>query len=261
VSILFQIATLVTGSIALAQGGNPEVLETVLWLELIVQIVEVTWYSIVGAVYVIKRDEDIPVFWRYADWLVTTPVMLVSILFFSSWEGNKNCMTNSKLLDDGSRVAALVCIILADWLMLSVGWAFEASNPGGVSGTPVRTAVRLKGFYEMFTMGSFSALYIGFIPFIGAFVPLFVNLGSSYSGWGLASILITFTTWTLYGVLAILGDRGYLGHQARNAWYACSNSYQRIRTTADIRLVQLAGTTASTSSPRTPWASWSRRSR
>jgi len=220
VSMLFQLGTLIAGSVALGQGGNPEVLTTVLWLELAVQIVEVVWYSSVGCYYVVRKDRDVPVYWRYADWTLTTPVMLISILFFTLWESDKNCTTNDNLLKDGSRVGALIAIVLADWLMLSYGWAYEASRPSGIDGSSVRLAVLTKNFYnQYFACGMFNALWLGFIPFVGAFIPLFVIVGNAFTGWGLAAILITFVTWLFYGVVALLGEYEYLGHQGRNAAY------------------------------------------
>ena len=219
-SMLFQIGTLISGLVALGQGGNPEVLTTVLWLELIVQTVEVTWYSGVGYYYVVRKDRDVPVYWRYADWILTTPVMLISVLFFTLWESDKDCTTNDNLLNDGSRVGAVVAIVLADWLMLSYGWAYEASRPSGIDGSSVRLAVLTKNFYnQYFACGMFNALWLGFIPFVGAFIPLFVIVGNAYSGWGMAAILITFFTWSLYGVVALLGEYDHLGQQARNAAY------------------------------------------
>lgn len=67
-SMIAQVATLITGSIAISQTGNPEVLQTVLILELSVQIVEVIWYSAVGIYYVAVKDSSVPVHYRYLDW-------------------------------------------------------------------------------------------------------------------------------------------------------------------------------------------------
>ena len=67
-SMIAQLTTLITGSIAIAQTGNPQVLATVLWLELCVQIVELVWYSAVGIFYVVVRDSSVPVHYRYLDW-------------------------------------------------------------------------------------------------------------------------------------------------------------------------------------------------
>lgn len=149
--------------------------------------------------------------------------MLISIFFFSLWEHDKACTKNNTLLNDGWRVVALISIILCDWVMLLYGFAFEASNPA--SGKPVAMAVRLKETFDRWTGGMFSGLYLGFIWFFLAFTPLFVVVGTRFSTWGFLSVLFTFLFWTLYGVVAVAGDRHRLGlpygisHQMRNAAY------------------------------------------
>lgn len=205
-SMVFQLVTLVLGAVALGKGDAvPEVLRIVLILELVVQCIEFVWYSIVGANYYFRRG-SISIGYRYADWVLTTPVMLISIMLFALWDADKDCMTGDKLFSEGSRVAALVCMVLADWLMLAIGASYEIK---------VEWATKLLDRIAM----CFSGLWLGFVPFIGAFAPLFTISASSFSGWGLTSILLTFFTWLLYGVVAIMGNVQYLGEESRNTAY------------------------------------------
>ncbi len=205
-SMVFQLTTLILGAIALAKGDSvPEVLRIVLVLELVVQCIEFVWYLVVGANYYFRRG-SISIGYRYADWVFTTPVMLISIMLFALWDADKDCMTGDKVFGDSSRVAALVCMILADWLMLAIGVSYE---------TKIEWATKLLDRIAM----CFSGLWLGFIPFIGAFTPLFTIAATTFSGWGLASILLTFGTWLLYGVVAIMGNIQYLGEESRNSAY------------------------------------------
>ena len=202
-SVCVQAATLVLSIVALAQGGLPEVLMTVLVLETVVQGVEIAWYSTVGLLYFFGKY-SISVSTRYFDWAVTTPLMLVSIMLFSIWDADKECTTSANVLSDGSRIAAVVCVILADWAMLGVGLSYEAKIE------------RVTGMLDRMACG-FNGLWLGFVPFIGAFIPLFVIGGQnvSKSGWSLVSVFITFVSWTLYGIVALY----VLDPEMRNSSY------------------------------------------
>ena len=192
-SIVMQIITLIISGIALGQGAKvPDTLMTILLLELVVQIVELIWYSSVGGLYLFGQF-DISIGARYIDWVITTPVMMTSILLFVLWDADKQC---DNVLGEGSRVAALVIIVLMDLLMLLIGFAYE---------TKVGFLVR---FYDMLVCNfrPNAGLYLGFIPFLGVFIPLFVVIGTAFTAWGLVSTLVTFVTWALYGVVAILGS-------------------------------------------------------
>jgi len=202
-SILVQFATLIISIVALVSGGVPPVLMTVLVLETVVQCVEIIWYSVVGMLYFFGKY-SVSVSARYVDWAVTTPIMLVSILLFSVWDANKECATNANVLS-GSRIAAVVCIVVLDWLMLAIGLSYEAKI------TSVTRA--LDGI-----LCGFNGLWIGFVPFLGAFVPLFV-IGAqnvSKSGWSLVSVIVTFVSWSLYGVVAIVVENNERKNSAYN---------------------------------------------
>lgn len=192
-SICAQITTLIVSSIALAQGDAvPTTLMTILLLELIVQVVELCWYTGIGALYLFGRF-DISIGARYIDWIITTPIMLTSVLLFVLWDADKEC---DNVLGHSSRVVALVIIIVMDLVMLLIGFAYE---------TKVGFLMR---FYDMLVCNIWpnAGLYLGFIPFLGAFIPIFVAIGSAFTVWGLVSTLVTFVTWSLYGVVAILGS-------------------------------------------------------
>lgn len=59
------------------------ILREILWLELIVQCVEILFY-----IWLVMRLKNItydPAYVRYADWFITTPVMLVTTVYFFEW--------------------------------------------------------------------------------------------------------------------------------------------------------------------------------
>ena len=193
-SIAFQVTTLILAGTAIVRGGNPEVLNIVLWMEFVVQLVEVIWYGGVG-LYTTLNKVEIEIKYRYADWMITTPVMLVSVMFFAIFEADSACVKGSDLLNSPSRIAAFICIIVFDEIMLFIGYTYEA-NEADLKRKSMATA---KSYLD-----AIGGLNFGFVPFIGAFVPLVVVAATSYSVWGLVSVLITFFTWALYGVVAIV---------------------------------------------------------
>jgi hypothetical protein len=216
-SMIFQAVTLVVSIVALVQGNMPSVLRTIVWLELIVQAVELTWYSYIAVMYLSKGG--VPISYRYFDWMITTPIMMTSILLFVLWDADKDC---DNVLGPGSRVAALVIIIVMDLLMLLVGYVYEVKD--GMAWT-----ASMRSFFDMLlcNMRENVGLYLGFIPFLGIFTPLFIIVGQekTHTGWGTASVVLTFVAWLLYGVVAILGSEqlvtcGLLwDEEARNTAY------------------------------------------
>lgn len=82
------VTQLVTGVIALFGIFIPLeekdlILRDILWLELLVQCVEIIFY-----IWLVMRLKNItydPAYVRYADWFITTPVMLVTTVYFFEW--------------------------------------------------------------------------------------------------------------------------------------------------------------------------------
>ena len=213
-----QLGVIILSSIALAKDGIPEVLELVLLLETIVQGVEFAWYTIVGILYLFGKL-SIDVGYRYVDWFISTPLMLTTLMFFGLWEANR-CVRNKDLLGyDSSRVVALVVMIVCDWLMLLVGAAYANAKADGTG-----FWANLANMYDSLffcTKRKGDGLFIGWIFFIGAFVPLFVMLGTDdFKIGGQLSIILSFVVWGVYGVVALAKDwAGALNSQAANTFY------------------------------------------
>lgn len=172
--------------------GKPPLLEAVLVLELVVQVVELVWYLVVGALYYFRKM-SIGVEYRYWDWAVTTPAMLISILLFV-WYLQCDLLTVDNLLQDTSKVAAVATVVVLDWIMLLIGYAYEARW------TSVTNLLDFGG-------GSGSGLLLGFIPFVGSFVPIFVSVYAKPDAVSWFVSILTFCIWLLYGVVAVVYAR------------------------------------------------------
>ena len=149
-------------------AGKREDLRVILLLELSSQIVELLWYFIV-----VCRYGAIRTWTRYADWVVSTPVMLAStVLFFQHRRGRP--------LSDVPTMPALWISVGLDWVMLLFGFLAE------------REVVPLP-----------LGLAFGSAAFVGSFAALAVPLDGAD---GVSSALygVMYAVWALYGVAAAL---------------------------------------------------------
>ena len=199
ISWLVQLAVLIVSAFALAKDDIPEALSLVLILETVIQGIEFTWYTVVGILYLFNGD-SINVGYRYIDWAISTPIMLISLMFFTLWEANR-CVRREDLLGyDSSRVVALVVLIVCDWMMLLVGAAYANAD-----GSSFWTS--LARFYDSVffpTNDKGDGIFIGWVWFIGAFTPLFVILATDHSKvGGKLAVILSFVVWALYGVVAL----------------------------------------------------------
>lgn len=137
-------------------------------LELVSQAVEFLWYLVV-----VCRYRKISTWTRYIDWVLSTPVMLVStVLFFL----HRTRTSYSVFLQSGR----FYMLLSLNWLMLSFGFAMELT-----------------------TFPKFAGLLLG----SGALAGSFATMGT-YVNWhddvSVALFSIMLVIWALYGVAAAL---------------------------------------------------------
>lgn len=223
-SILVQLGTLGLGFAAFASRSDiektstiPEVLSLILTLETVVQCVELAWYLFVVTRWTSKTHT--PVFYRYFDWAITTPVMLVSLYFFAIYLRTK-CTPQDELTSVEGRVPAIVCIVVADLLMLFAGFIYESSviqQTENLSEEQKKEIEAEKEYAWDWSNGVRRQLGCGFhgkgllvagtIFFVLAFLPVTIELSANdlkapeEAVW---AVVITFVVWLLYGVVAWL---------------------------------------------------------
>ena len=197
VSLVTQLATLVLAWIALATVQDiPPILSRVLQLETVVQAVELAWYLLF--LYRWVRKMDTPVWWRYLDWMVTTPTMLVNLMFLLFYFHSPTA-PESILTDDASKVASIFIVVIFDLIMLLIGFSYEDD---GISYGKQNRFKYLQPFPDNKDLG----IATGFVPFFGAFAPVFVVLNNRYTGEGLAVVLSTVFVWALYAAAAFVNS-------------------------------------------------------
>lgn len=141
-------------------------LAPVLGLELGSQLIEMAWYT-----WVVCRYTRIRTWTRYLDWVISTPLMIVSLALFFAHRRNV----------DIAAVPALYLSLVFNWAMLFFGYVYER--------------IRADPVY----------LLLGTIAFGGSFFCLGTIVDwSDVLSRGL--FVVTYIVWSLYGVAAALDD-------------------------------------------------------
>jgi hypothetical protein len=120
---------------------------------------------------------------RYFDWAITTPTMLVNLIFYLIFlqKFNNNTSSNLNFFDLFSQeFDNIIIILLLNWLMLLFGYL------GEISLMPVLLAVGL-----------------GFIPFLIYYYIIYKKY-AVLSEDGFKIFIYFFVFWSLYGIAAIL---------------------------------------------------------
>lgn len=156
-------------------------LKQLLILELFVQFIEASFY-----IYWFYNFTNIvnvtPT--RYFDWALTTPTMLITLIFYLIYLKNKDNNVEDPL--DffelfNQEFYTIIIVLILNWLMLLFGYL------GEINLMPVLLGVSL-----------------GFIPFLIYYYIIYKKYAILTNNEGLTMFLYFFIIWTLYGVVAIL---------------------------------------------------------
>jgi hypothetical protein len=187
-SIIIQIITIIIGFYAYAIDTKEDqiVLDEIMLIENVVQVVEFIFYFLVAFVFTTLPLNDLAKY-RYYDWVITTPLMLVTTLLYFVYEREKydkkeKNMEPSKnvlyIINDEWK--NIIKIVLSNAGMLAVGYMQEI---GAVS----LLTSNITGF--VFLAYTFSILY----KYISTSITR--NL-----------FWVMFSVWSLYGVASFAND-------------------------------------------------------
>ena len=185
-SIVVQIVTGIIELLALFVKTAPgmALIKQLLGLEVAVQAVEGAFYA--WLYYNIDRVKNITPK-RYADWALTTPTMLVTLIAYIVYLNAASSSESLSLVQILRENAVPIAQILAlNWLMLLFGYL------GEVGVIPLLTSVAL-----------------GFVPFIAYFYIMyerFVANDAIHNNNGISLKMYAYflVTWSLYGIVAVL---------------------------------------------------------
>lgn len=154
-------------------------LHEILVMEFIVQIVEFSFYIwMVAKFSAIKNITPV----RYYDWMITTPTMLITFMFYLKFLGDKehNIKSESFLTELKNKWKLILNVLLLNWAMLFAGYLGEQ-----------------KIFSYLATT------LVGFVPFLLMFYIIYKNFAlQSHEG---RKIFWYFSIiWSIYGIAAVM---------------------------------------------------------
>ena len=191
-SIVVQLVTGVIELLAFFVKTPPGMglIKQLLGLEVAVQAVEGSFYA--WLYYNIDRVKNITPK-RYADWAITTPTMLVTliayIIYLNTDKGNDNGNDSLSLIQILRENAVPIAQILGlNWLMLLFGYLGEV------------------GVFSLLT-----GVALGFVPFIAYFYIMYERFvandaihNNGTNGTSLKIYAYFLVAWSLYGIVAVL---------------------------------------------------------
>ena len=154
------------------------VLQTVLWIETIVQVIELAFYSWYSYYFHTVAEAT---FYRYHDWAVTTPLMLFSTMIYYEYQ--------NKPEDE----VTLESFLREHWFDVLVVAGFNA-------------IMLLFGYlYELNVIDLWTSQTLGFAGFVGSFYVMWDKFASK-SPKNLWLYAFMITVWGLYGVAAMFNS-------------------------------------------------------
>lgn len=155
-------------------------LKEMMLLELFVQVIEGSFY--IHWFYNFKKISNVtPI--RYFDWVITTPTMLINLIFYLIFLNSFDTDNSSKLSFFGlfnTEFNTIITVLILNWMMLLFGYLGEMS-----------------------IMPVFIAVSIGFIPFLIYYYIIYKKyVAISNDGFKIFFYFLVF--WGLYGVAAML---------------------------------------------------------
>ena len=155
-------------------------LKQMMLLEIFVQFIEGSFY--IYWLYNFKNILNITPK-RYFDWIITTPTMLINLIFYLIFLEYKNNNTSNQLNFVKlfkKEFYTIITVLLLNWIMLLFGYLGETSV------IPVLLGVSL-----------------GFIPFLIYYYIIYKKY-ALLSNDGLKIYFYFFIFWSLYGIVAVL---------------------------------------------------------
>ena len=181
-SLIVQIITGVVDIYALTLKVSPSfnLIRELIMMELTVQAVELGFYIwLLLNIHKIKNITPA----RYYDWAITTPTMLITLMFFLIFlrDREKGVQSESFINEFKNHWKIILKVSVLDWLMLLAGYLGEINIFSNITTT-----------------------LVGFVPFILMFYLIYSNFASQTSDEGQRIFWYFVGIWSIYGVAAVL---------------------------------------------------------
>ena len=180
-SLIIQLNTGVVDIYALNLTIQPTftLLHDLLLMELIVQVIEFSFY--VWMISNFNAIKNITPF-RYYDWVLTTPTMLITFMFYLKFLSNQeqNIKNDSFLTELKNKWKVVLNVLLLNWGMLLSGYVGEQQLFSHVATT-----------------------LVGFVPFLLMFYIIYKNF-AVHTDQGRKLFWYFSIIWGIYGIAALL---------------------------------------------------------
>jgi hypothetical protein len=180
-SLIIQLITGVVDIYALNLTIPPSftLLHDLLFMELIVQVIEFSFY--VWMISNFNAIKNITPF-RYYDWVLTTPTMLITFMFYLKFLKNQeqNIKSESFLTELKNHWKVVLNVLLLNWGMLLSGYVGEQHLFSHITTT-----------------------LVGFVPFLLMFYIIYKNF-AIHSEQGRKIFWYFSGIWAIYGIAAVL---------------------------------------------------------
>jgi len=174
--------------LSLAIPASFSLLRELLIMELLVQIIESSFY-----IWMISKFNSIKNItpFRYYDWMITTPTMLITFMFYLMFlrDQEKGVKSESFLSEIKIHWKLILQVSLLDWAMLFAGYLGEK---------------------EVFSY--LTTTLVGFVPFFLMFYLIYKNFATQ-SSQGQKIFWYFSGIWAIYGIAALLP------YKIKNAMY------------------------------------------
>lgn len=177
-SLFAQWTTLVLNawSFSLPLSTSDEILRTVLSIETFVQVIELIFYTWYSTHFATVAEAT---FYRYHDWVITTPLMLLSTMVYYEYRNTPDEIVTMESFWERHKHSVII-VFGFNLMMLAFGYAFERNLLDIVTST-----------------------LLGFVGFAGSFYVIW-DAFASKSPENFPLFAFMFIVWSLYGIAALL---------------------------------------------------------
>ena len=202
ISLLIQILTglVSAGGIFIKLDKKDLVLKDVLIIETVVQLIEGLFYIYI-AYAMTNIKEDTIASRRYFDWVITTPIMLLSTIMFMEYESSKEInetITTKKIILDNKN--ELIKIGIYNFAMLAFGYLGETNMLNKQISIPIGFVFFGLSFFEIWNKFAFKTEKTR---------NLYYFLISIWSLYGVAAVMPVIPKNVMYNCLDIVSKNFY----------------------------------------------------
>jgi len=172
------------------------ILQTVLWIETFVQVVELAFYSWYSYHFHSVAEAT---FYRYHDWAVTTPLMLLSTMIYYEYQNKPEEVVTLKSFWEEHWKDVLI-VFAFNLIMLLFGYLYERNAIGLLASQ----AVGFAGY-----AGTFYVMWDKFASKTASNLPLYLFMTIVWGLYGIAAFFSPAVKNTAYNLLDVVSKNFY----------------------------------------------------